>query len=514
MTVLYRKYRPTKLQDVVGQEQVTVPLIQALDQHKISHAYLFIGPRGTGKTSVARILAHAVNNFDYQVEDSYLDIIEIDAASNTGVDNIRELREKAVIAPAKGKYKVYIIDEVHMLTKSASNALLKTLEEPPEHVIFIMATTDAHKVPITISSRTQVYTFRLAPPEVMQQHLRQIANQEAIKIEDAALNIVVRRGGGSFRDSLSILDQITSLAADDKIITATQLSQALGLPQSQAITELLQSYQAQDHAAIHTSLKDLLSTGIRPEIIASELINQIIAQPQATLLPLLADLPKVQPPFPEAKLLLSLLNFTQNPSQTAVAAPETRSTPIAPSNPTSDANPTNSASTGVNIPLVVDSAATAPAPEKPSDKLREKIAKRRQRAVAAPETRSTPIAPSNPTTQQRALKPPLKPKTPDTPFDWADFLERVAEDNQSLAGQLKRADYEYKDEVLHLYPQQKLVKDMLERSKNHALLAEILDEVPFIVHDIEEKSLPSDETLSQISAIMGNIKEVDTDSPF
>ena len=148
--VLYRKYRPTRLQDVVGQEHITKVLDNAIKQNKIGHAYLFIGPRGTGKTSVARIFAHAVNGFDYEVEDHYLDIIEIDAASNTGVDNIRELREKAVIAPTEGKYKVYIIDEVHMLTKSASNALLKTLEEPPEHVIFIMATTDAYKVPITI----------------------------------------------------------------------------------------------------------------------------------------------------------------------------------------------------------------------------------------------------------------------------------------------------------------------------------------------------------------------------
>lgn len=129
--VLYRKYRPTKLEDVVGQKQVTDILAQSIKNNKLSHAYLFIGPRGTGKTSVARIFAHAVNDFNYQIEDSYLDIIEIDAASNTGVDNIRDLREKAIIAPTKGKYKVYIIDEVHMLTKSASNALLKTLEEPP-----------------------------------------------------------------------------------------------------------------------------------------------------------------------------------------------------------------------------------------------------------------------------------------------------------------------------------------------------------------------------------------------
>ena len=162
MKSLYRRYRPVTLSEVVGQPQVTGPLIKSLEQGKISHAYLFIGPRGCGKTSVARILAHEVNKFKYKIEDDYVDIIEIDGASNRGIDNIRELREKVAIAPTSGKYKVYIIDEVHMLTKEAFNALLKTLEEPPRHAIFIMATTDAYKVPVTITSRAQTYTFKLA----------------------------------------------------------------------------------------------------------------------------------------------------------------------------------------------------------------------------------------------------------------------------------------------------------------------------------------------------------------
>ena len=200
MKALYRRYRPKTLAEVVGEEQVTESLINSLKKGKIAHAYLFIGPRGCGKTSVARILAHEINEFKYELEDSYLDIIEIDAASNTGVDNIRELREKAIIAPSQGKYKVYIIDEVHMLSKSAFNALLKTLEEPPEHVIFIMATTDAHKIPVTITSRSQVLTFKLANPAVMLEHVKKICTKEKIDIDQAALEIIVRRGGGSFRD--------------------------------------------------------------------------------------------------------------------------------------------------------------------------------------------------------------------------------------------------------------------------------------------------------------------------
>ena len=196
MKALYRRYRPKTLAEVVGEEQVTESLINSLKKGKIAHAYLFIGPRGCGKTSVARILAHEINEFKYELEDSYLDIIEIDAASNTGVDNIRELREKAIIAPSQGKYKVYIIDEVHMLSKSAFNALLKTLEEPPEHVIFIMATTDAHKIPVTITSRSQVLTFKLANPAVMLEHVKKICTKEKIDIDQAALEIIVRRGGG------------------------------------------------------------------------------------------------------------------------------------------------------------------------------------------------------------------------------------------------------------------------------------------------------------------------------
>ena len=195
--------------------------------------------------AVARILAHEINGFKYELEDDYLDIIEIDAASNTGVDNIRDLREKAIIAPAKGKYKVYIVDEVHMLSKSAFNALLKTLEEPPEHVIFIMATTDAYKVPVTITSRSQTFTFKLAEPGVMFGHLKKIAKQEKINITDEALQIVVKRGGGSYRDSLSLLDQISTLSNDQ--IDADLITKALGLPQAEAITNLLRRHYAHSH---------------------------------------------------------------------------------------------------------------------------------------------------------------------------------------------------------------------------------------------------------------------------
>src|SRR5258708_35460995 len=177
---------------------------------KISHAYLFTGPRGVGKTSVARILAHEVNSLPYTDESIHLDIIEIDAASNRRIDEIRDLRDKVHIAPTSAKYKVYIIDEVHMLTKEAFNALLKTLEEPPAHVIFILATTEAHKLPETIVSRTQRFNFKPVEPSVTASHLKTIAKREEIDIDPAALELLVSHSEGSIRDAISMLDQLSS----------------------------------------------------------------------------------------------------------------------------------------------------------------------------------------------------------------------------------------------------------------------------------------------------------------
>ena len=478
--VLYRKYRPTKLEDVVGQEQITSVLGNSLKQGKVAHAYLFIGPRGTGKTSVARIFAHAVNGFDYQVEDSYLDIIEIDAASNTGVDNIRELREKAIIAPTAGKYKVYIIDEVHMLTKSASNALLKTLEEPPEHVIFIMATTDAYKVPITISSRTQVHTFKLANPETMQAHLRKISDNECIRIRDDALGIVVRRGGGSFRDSLSLLDQIASLSDGKNEITAEALNQALGLPEEQAISDILAAYAAQDINKIHQLLQNLINTGIRPETIASELISTIVAVPNPAVLPLLAHLPEVQPPFPEAKLLLALLA-----NNSAHTAPRGANTVIT--------------SNLASMPI-----ATSESPAKNEE----------------PSSQGLAIKPSEtpPMTSEKQSAPTKPAKTAPKPvsqnFDWNGFIEAVHQVNDAVYNQLLKVNYEYDGATIHLYPDKKFTKSILDKPGNRQIMAQYLGGVALVIHEPGERVLPEDGQISQISAIMGGVQEVKGDLPF
>ena len=304
---LYRKYRPVSLETVVGQDSVIAPLTEAIKSGNFSHAYIFTGPRGCGKTSVARIFAHEVNQFKYELEDSYIDIIEIDGASNTGIDNIRDLREKAMIAPTEGKYKVYIIDEFHMLSKSAFNALLKILEEPPEHVIFVLATTNLEKVPVTILSRAQIYHFKLADTETMLGHLRKISDNEGIKIDDEALKIIVQRGGGSFRDSISLLDQISNLKAKDEEIKAIDVDNALGLPESKKIENLLGSFESGDNKTVTEILKDLLNSGRTAEAIASCIIERIVEAPTPKTLNLIEKLFNVQYPFAEAKLLVAFL---------------------------------------------------------------------------------------------------------------------------------------------------------------------------------------------------------------
>lgn len=302
---LYRKYRPISLDTVVGQDSVVVPLKEAIKTGKFSHAYIFTGPRGCGKTSVARIFAHEINGFKYELEDSYVDIIEIDGASNTGIDNIRDLREKAMIAPTEGKYKVYIIDEFHMLSKSAFNALLKILEEPPEHVIFLFATTNIEKAPVTILSRAQVYNFKLADAETMQKHLSGIAEKEGIKISSDALKIIVRRGGGSFRDSISLLDQISNLKPAGKEIESSDVDSALGLPEDEKIKNLLSAFEKGEKTT--DILRDLLNSGKSAENLASCIIERIVENPTGKTLNLIEKLFNVSAPFAEAKLLVAFL---------------------------------------------------------------------------------------------------------------------------------------------------------------------------------------------------------------
>jgi len=250
---LYRKWRPQTFEDIIGQKHITQTLINAISLNRISHAYIFSGPRGVGKTTTARILAKSLNCVKgptahpcnkcercIRITDGYsMDVIEIDGASNRGIDDIRDLRNKVKFTPAEGKYKVYIIDEVHMLTTEAFNALLKTLEEPPSHVIFIFATTNPHKIPSTILSRCQWFNFRRIALEDIVAKLKIIVKDEDLKIEDKVLDIIARNSTGSMRDAESTLDQIIAYCGKD--ITSQSVKEVLGIIEEEVFFELVEA---------------------------------------------------------------------------------------------------------------------------------------------------------------------------------------------------------------------------------------------------------------------------------
>lgn len=279
--VLYRKYRPQNFNEVMGQSHITEILKKAVSVNKISHSYLFSGPKGTGKTSMARILAKAVNcetrdnNTEYEpcnkcasceetTNGKSLDLIEIDAASNRGIDEIRALREAARLNPLKSKYRVYIIDEVHMLTKEAFNALLKTLEEPPRHIIFILATTEFDKIPETIISRCEQYKFKKMTDDIVKLSLKKIADNEKIKIEEGALTILSILAEGSLRDAHSKLEQM--LDFEKREITDLNIRAFFGLPKETATRDFIESLIEKDFNGAFKIASDIQKEGVDSKI--------------------------------------------------------------------------------------------------------------------------------------------------------------------------------------------------------------------------------------------------------
>lgn len=473
---LYRKYRSRSLDEVLGQDHVTGILRRALERGKVAHAYLLTGPRGVGKTSVARILAHEINHLPYDENSSHLDIIEIDAASNNGVDDIRALREKAQVAPVSAPKKVYIIDEVHMLSKPAFNALLKTLEEPPEHVVFILATTDADKLPATILSRVQQFFFRPIPVGIMTKQLMNIAKKEGFAIEEDAARLIAERSRGGFRDGISTLDQLSILATPDQPLTASMVTEYLGLSDTMVLGNLLDSYPSDDNDKVLNTFQELENSGANSVVVSHQLLsiarNRLRKNPN--LIGLVQQLIEVdRHPHPDLKLLTIFMNNDSQQTEKPVATKK---------------NTTQAAS---------QKPAAKPTPIKPAES-----AKPTEKPIKKEEKSAEP-----------AKKPTAKPKKTDAPLEinWEKVIERAKEKSLGLVSLLQKSQWSFDGEKLTIYAGSAFYKKKLDDAKNKPLISEIISEETAMDLEIDiigEKKPPEDEKLAEIAELMGGGEEV------
>jgi DNA polymerase III subunit gamma/tau len=476
---LYRKYRPKALAEIVGQKHITDTLTNAIANGKISHAYLLTGPRGVGKTSVARILAHQVNNIDYDESQHHLDIIEIDAASNRRIDEIRDLRDKVHILPSSATYKVYIIDEVHMLTREAFNALLKTLEEPPKHAIFILATTEAHKLPETIISRTQHFSFKPIEIQTIVTHLKKIAKDEKIIIDSDALNLIAEHGDGSFRDSISLLDQARSLSTN---ITIEQVQSLLGVAADSALESVLHIITNGTPKELFEKLALLRGQGLQSSIIASQLSSRIRmlliddATYQTTrsteLLQQLLVVPASSQPDRMLEIVLLEYIFKNNPrtetiepariddpSHTAATSQDSPSSPR--SKQTSDIDPVEAKN---NSPAALAQSETSKiATEQPTIKAEapKKVEPQKVIEKAASET----------------VEPKIEQSKDQEQFSeamWPIVVAQVKKTNNTIYGILRMSEMSYQNKTITLTFKFAFHQKQINDSKNRKLIEDII----------------------------------------
>ena len=502
---LYRKYRSRSLDEVLGQDHVTNILRRALEQGKIAHAYLLTGPRGVGKTSVARILAHEINQLPYDEEASHLDIIEIDAASNNGVDDIRALREKAQVAPVSAPKKIYIIDEVHMLSKPAFNALLKTLEEPPAHVVFILATTDADKLPATILSRVQQFFFRPIPADIMARQLMTIAEKEGFAIEADAARLIAERSRGGFRDGISMLDQLSALASVDKPLSASDVAQYLGLSAAETLENLLELYQQRDASGALNLLGELEKTGTDPIVLSHQLLSLLRARlhQRPELITLVKQLIEIdRHPHPDLKLLTIFMD--------GAGGVVHKSSEAAPT-------PTVSLKAAIKPPVAISkspaekpeppvaiSEALAPAAQ-PAENSPKTIPKQEQTNDSADKT----AADAAPAGSQPA--PDSPPGSTATDIDWDKVIALAKEQSFAIATLLQHCSWRRDGNTLTLYAGNAFAKKKLDNAKNRPLIATIVQQVTGTELDIAtigQKAPPKDAELAKIAELMGGGEEV------
>jgi DNA polymerase-3 subunit gamma/tau len=468
---LYRKYRSKRLSEIVGQKHVTDILTRSLAEGRIAHAYLLTGPRGVGKTSIARILAHEINHLPYDDDSTHLDIIEIDAASNNGVEDIRSLREKVQVAPVAAAKKVYIIDEVHMLSKAAFNALLKTLEEPPEHAVFILATTDIDKIPATIISRTQRFSLRASHPKDAAEHLAFIAKQENITIDSEALELIALRGDGSFRDSISLLDQLRGIADSKSGITRQLVEDSLGLAPHELVSQLLNAYEAKDLKSIVNLLDESEQSGVQASVLASQLIQAVRASiaknPQFLVLldELLTVTKSSQPNIKLLTVLAARAVVTSKPKTVALASPA----PV------------------ISAPIAeLVRQATKPKPSIPTPRVAE---------------------PTPPQPTATNLKP-------GTELDWTQLVEYTRTNFVAVYSVLCKCTHEIEGNVLTIYTGNPFYKKKLDDTKHRVnLIAALTVAGPgeWIIETIGTQRPPKDSQAAAVAAIMGGGEEVSVD---
>lgn len=488
---LYRTYRSRSLDEIVGQSHITRILQRAIARGHIAHAYLLTGPRGVGKTSIARILAHEINGLPYTDESTHLDIIEIDAASNNSVEDIRDLRDKVQIAPTSSPKKIYIIDEVHMLSKSAFNALLKTLEEPPEHVVFILATTDADKLPATILSRVQRFNFRAISPRDAAKHLAFIAEQENIAITPDALELIAEQGKGSFRDSISLLDQLRSLS--DETIDRAMVAEVLGLAQDELVEALLAAYATADIGRAARLIDEAEAAGTPAELLAEQLLGiarQRVVE-DAALLPLLDKLLAVpRAGWPRIALLTALASRAAPP----VAARHHQPSPSTVSEP-------------------VASYTRSPAPSSqapPSDPPRQKT-----NAAASAEQPPTPSASA--TDHTPAEQSTVASANDETPaaspapvdFPWEQFLDAVGA--VGARTYLAKAGHAFDGQTLTIYAGKKFAKMQIDRALPTLSAALNRLGITAEITVLASSKPPKDRQKAAILAMMGGGEEITID---
>ena len=515
---LYRKYRPTKLADVIGQPQVTDILAAMAKTGQFAHSYLFTGQRGTGKTTVARILAHLINQLDYEdgAVSQHVDIIEIDAASNNSVDDIRNLRDSINLAPMQCPYKVYIIDEFHMLSKAAFNALLKTIEEPPRHAIFILATTELQKVPATILSRVQRYQFRTVAPDVLAKHLRKICTSERITIDDAALQLIAEQGGGSVRDSITILDQ---MASSGQAITCDQVEHTLGLITSQQLTDLWTAIGQQDSPRIIQLVQTFTASGIGATSIARQLIKFLTRQASVSpaLYALIDQLLEVdKSAMPEAKLIAVLVCASLKANATAKihvsTMPQLNVVIDQPATP----KPATPAKPAAQAPAKPAPAPTKLAAAKPAQPTKSKSAATNG-ASNASDTDS--ITAAEPAAAQSEATAPAATPAPDN-FDGNLSLELIEDklkeaDEVSAASLIRNCEYRYNKSANLVtfffgkaFHRKKADTDKFRSAVARAITAEYRF-TPSI--EISKDKVPADSDASKVMEIMGGGEVVTND---